>query len=404
MPSRRFPMRIPVLAAFLLGLPLLGAWLAGKPLAAYLEFPPLTRHVPHAEFSWGVFAAMATGILGFLAWFGSRLLEEWRHCPATPGQEHRETIGCRRDFPGWGWLGLGLVILFWGLSWTRFGWFAPVQKYTFVPLWLGYILVVNALAVRRTGRCLLTHRTGWYLRLFPASALFWWFFEYLNRFVQNWYYLGAEGMGPVQYTVIATLSFSTVLPAVLGTMELLGSFRPFDRVAPPPDGPAPENVRKQFRTLAFGLLAVSVSGLAGIGIWPDLLFPLLWLAPLGLLVGCWMLKEDGRTILRRLMAALPRGHGNPPATTLALLMLSGLVCGFFWELWNLLSLAKWIYAIPFVDRFHLFEMPLLGYAGYLPFGIECAAAAAWLSDLSAADGGSRSNITIDPSPTKGLQP
>jgi hypothetical protein len=25
-----------------------------------------------------------------------------------------------------------------------------------------------------------------------------------------------------------------------------------------------------------------------------------------------------------------------------------------------------------VQRFHLFEMPLLGYAGYLPFGIECA--------------------------------
>jgi hypothetical protein len=29
-----------------------------------------------------------------------------------------------------------------------------------------------------------------------------------------------------------------------------------------------------------------------------------------------------------------------------------------------------------VDRFRIFEMPLLGYAGYLPFGIECAAIAA----------------------------
>jgi hypothetical protein len=25
-----------------------------------------------------------------------------------------------------------------------------------------------------------------------------------------------------------------------------------------------------------------------------------------------------------------------------------------------------------VQRFHVFEMPLLGYAGYLPFGVECA--------------------------------
>jgi hypothetical protein len=41
-------------------------------------------------------------------------------------------------------------------------------------------------------------------------------------------------------------------------------------------------------------------------------------------------------------------------------------------MWNFHSLAKWIYAVPFVNRFHLFEMPLLGYAGYLPFGLECA--------------------------------
>jgi len=32
----------------------------------------------------------------------------------------------------------------------------------------------------------------------------------------------------------------------------------------------------------------------------------------------------------------------------------------------------WIYSIPYIDRFHLFEMPILGYSGYLPFGLECA--------------------------------
>jgi hypothetical protein len=51
--------------------------------------------------------------------------------------------------------------------------------------------------------------------------------------------------------------------------------------------------------------------------------------------------------------------------------LAGLVCGFFWEMWNYDSLARWHYAVPFVDRFHLFAMPLLGYAGYLPFGLTC---------------------------------
>jgi hypothetical protein len=55
---------------------------------------------------------------------------------------------------------------------------------------------------------------------------------------------------------------------------------------------------------------------------------------------------------------------------------AALVCGFFWEMWNWGSLARWEYSIPHVDRFRVFEMPLLGYAGYLPFGIECAAIAA----------------------------
>ncbi|MBW2675319.1 MAG: hypothetical protein JRD89_18220 [Deltaproteobacteria bacterium] len=41
-------------------------------------------------------------------------------------------------------------------------------------------------------------------------------------------------------------------------------------------------------------------------------------------------------------------------------------------MWNWKSLAKWGYSIPFVHRYPIFEMPILGYAGYLPFGIECA--------------------------------
>ena len=53
--------------------------------------------------------------------------------------------------------------------------------------------------------------------------------------------------------------------------------------------------------------------------------------------------------------------------------LAALFCGFFWEMWNYYSLAKWQYSIPFVHRFLIFEMPVLGYAGYIPFGLECSA-------------------------------
>jgi hypothetical protein len=43
-------------------------------------------------------------------------------------------------------------------------------------------------------------------------------------------------------------------------------------------------------------------------------------------------------------------------------------------MWNFFSLAKWQYSIPYVHRFLVFEMPILGFAGYLPFGLECTVA------------------------------
>ena len=103
--------------------------------------------------------------------------------------------------------------------------------------------------------------------------------------------------------------------------------------------------------------------MAGIGIYPNYLFSILWLSPLFIIVSLQILwgksnifselaKGDCRLVISSAMAAL--------------------FCGFFWELWNYYSFAKWIYSVPFVHKFQVFEMPILGYAGYLPFGLECA--------------------------------
>ena len=118
--------------------------------------------------------------------------------------------------------------------------------------------------------------------------------------------------------------------------------------------------------LASIALIVSAIALANIGRWPDYLFPMLWLAPLMVLVSVQTLRGEAH-VLQRL------ANGNWRSIWLA--ALAALVCGIFWELWNWNSLAKWQYAVPFVHRFQVFEMPLLGYTGYLPFGIECIAIA-----------------------------
>ena len=40
-------------------------------------------------------------------------------------------------------------------------------------------------------------------------------------------------------------------------------------------------------------------------------------------------------------------------------------------MWNYLALPRWYYTVPFVGALpHLFEMPLPGFVGYLPFALE----------------------------------
>jgi hypothetical protein len=77
-------------------------------------------------------------------------------------------------------------------------------------------------------------------------------------------------------------------------------------------------------------------------------------------------------------------------------MLSALVCGFFWEMWNYGSLVKWVYGIPFVDRFHLFEMPVLGYSGYLPFGLECVVIGESVRELHSRSPENQTGSSTDP--------
>ena len=51
---------------------------------------------------------------------------------------------------------------------------------------------------------------------------------------------------------------------------------------------------------------------------------------------------------------------------------------FFWEMWNYYSYPKWIYHVAWGNWLHIFEMPLLGYGGYLPFAQELYALYHWV--------------------------
>jgi hypothetical protein len=344
--------RVVVVLSLLFGLPLLGVALIGQPVQPYLEVPPQTRPVQHAPFSWLVFVGVAILILLLVGPVVLRVVRS----PGTPSRSHTTPGG----WPWWGWVGGLLLGCSWILAWNRFSWFNEFQGHTFTPLWLGYILLANGWTLHRTGHCMMVDQPRFFLALFPASAGVWWCFEYLNRFVQNWYYVGPHALTASEYLIQATVSFSTVLPAVLGTMQLLASVPSLTRGA----DRLPQMSWAVKRRAGWGVLLVAGACLAGIGIWPDRLFPLVWVAPLLLITAV-------QTLAGRDTIFSPLGKGD--GTSLWLAAIAALVCGLCWEMWNYKSLVHWEYAIPSVHAFKLFEMPLLGYAGYLPFGLECLA-------------------------------
>lgn len=254
------------------------------------------------------------------------------------------------------------MLLAWCVAWTRIPALSCIQRHTYVFVWSGYIVTVMALTQQRAGTCLLTRSPFLLARLAFVSAFFWWGFEFLNRGVQNWFYQNVEHFSVCEYAVMATLSFMTVLPAVLATHDCLTTYPRLTagledwfriRLARP-------------RLAGAGFALAGAAGLFFLPVYPNALFPLLWLAPLAVLCGLQAAVGE-ETLFDDL------GHGD--WSTLVRLSLAALICGFFWEMWNMYSLARWVYDVPYVGRFRLFEMPILGFAGYWPFGWECAVVA-----------------------------
>lgn len=260
-------------------------------------------------------------------------------------------------------IGAVLNISAWYCAWARVEWDAawlPLHTpwaYMFFPIWLGFILVLDGFNVLRSGTSPLTRGPARFAVMFLASVAFWWVFEALNSSVNNWHYKLDQPYSALRYNAMASLCFSTVLPAVMEMAELTASIpwlRPILRY----DKPGPRLPQRA----AFALIGVGVVMFVLPFLFPRYTFPLVWLSlifildPLANLAGrksafAHLLARDWQWIVA--------------------IALAGICCGFCWEMWNSLSLPKWSYTVPFVDAApHLFEMPLPGYLGYLPFAVE----------------------------------
>jgi len=242
-----------------------------------------------------------------------------------------------------------LVTVFWTLNWSLSG---LRTQWAFFPLWLGFCLTMDALVLWRTGTSLFFRNHRKYIFLFIASAPVWWLFELANARLQNWHYVGAEAFSPIMFWFWATINFTTVVPAVFSSAELMRSF--FKK---PMKGPVIQPTRMItgiFFLAGWVMLIMMIT-------WPGIFFPFIWISLFFILepINIWLGHHS-------LIEWMKDGNWQPVVT----LWLGVLLTAFFWEMWNFFSYPKWIYHVPWGNWLHIFEMPLLGYGGYLPFALE----------------------------------
>ena len=227
----------------------------------------------------------------------------------------------------------------WALLWSQESFWNPAY---FTGMWVGVTLVMHAggeggyPGLRR------------HALLIVLSMPLWWWFEVVNVRVSNWEYLGGEQYAWLPYFLLGSLAFSTVVPALDAAWGL------FLRKLRPPPVALPRASRGWY----VGEMALGAALQGMVFLLPEVFFPFVWVAPSLILDGL-VGSAGGRSLAHELLQGQWR--------LAAAVALGGLLCGVLWEFWNFWATPKWEYHIPWAEFAHLFEMPVLGYAGYIPF-------------------------------------
>jgi len=257
----------------------------------------------------------------------------------------------KRIFPLYGRIGLTLICLFWFLNWYLSG---LRTHYTFFPIWLGYSLFIDGMVYMRKGSSLIKRNLKKYISLFIISIPVWWLFELFNFTTKNWNYSGTEHFSILEYILLASLNFSTVIPSVFGTAELVSTIKNITRKRIKKSFGVSSNIEIYFAFGGFLLIVLFIH-------YPKIFYPLIWII-------VYLLVESTNISMRnRTLIYYTRRANWRPIISLAI---GTLVCGFFWEMGNYYSYPKWQYNLPYVNSLHIFEMPVLGYIGYPFFGFE----------------------------------
>ncbi|MEK6862671.1 MAG: hypothetical protein AABW57_00710 [Nanoarchaeota archaeon] len=233
----------------------------------------------------------------------------------------------------------------------------PFASWYFPIIWFGYIFIIDALIYKLKGHSLIMSRKEQFLKALLLSALIWWLFELINLKTLNWNYLSTTiYKEPLwfRFFIFRTISFSTILPAVIETYELIKTFKLFNKVKL-------LNHHDITHKFLHGMTYTGLIMLILTVIYPKYFFPFIW--------GAFFFILDPINYLHKQPSIIGYWKSGNIKVPFALFV-TGILCGLLWEFWNYYAVVKWSYEIPFVGFFKIFEMPILGYLGYGPFAFE----------------------------------
>lgn len=346
-------------------IPLLGEYInsGGAIDKDYFTFPPIT--VPDkAPFNLTVFIIIAVaGFVGILLyvfpwWFGFK---------RPPKQDKSETRKQKAGLPKWFWVGLIMFVVTAILLWTKAQRPKIIIDFAVIPLFWGFAILIDGIVYKRNGgNSIIQNMPRTLVGIGLASIFGWLLFEYLNFFVRyNWYYPAGELVGTSAFYLYAIAGSAGLLPMTIEVYALLNTFKKL-------------KVRYSYghkvsfsRRSRYIMIILSLLVLFPVPFLPNQLFFIIWFVPLVAI----SLALDMLGFWTPFKPIAKKGDWTP----LALICLAQFIVGVLVESWNYFSGVHnplvtnnpdyWVYSIPYVNAYHVFEMPALGLFGYVPFGI-----------------------------------
>jgi hypothetical protein len=368
MSTRKIFFLIVALAAIIY-IPYIGAFIHydnGNFPEGYFDFPPIEK-IDKPTQNW--FVIICVGVVGLvltLLYLFPRLFGFKKATEPKPASTNRVRL------PIWFWIGLvawAITLFILAAEFKEPKWFI---NWALIPLFWGFILFLDGLVYYLNGgRSMVRNAPAELVAMALVSISGWLIYEYLNFMIEtNWYYPKARLLEDDEFILYAVLGSSGFIPMTFEWYQLLRSIKKLNL-----------RYKKGPRIKFPNWLSILLLLACGVGLFvspfkPNDLFYIVWLAPL-IIVAIVLTKMGVWTPFTPIKT-------SGDWTALLVFALTFLIQGFCVEWWNDMSghwtaegelvtnnPAYWVYNIPYVTKWKIFEMPLLGYFGYLFFSIHC---------------------------------